>query len=267
MSVARRTTPERMDDPAIAPGELARALRDLRGVNRWLGGTRAAVRGVRALTGGPLPRTLLDVGTGSADIPLVLAGEARREGARLRAVGLDLHPLTVAEAARAARESAVGAAVRVVRGDAQRLPFADGAFEVAICCTTLHHFSRADATRVLREMGRVAQRGVMVTDLRRSLPGWIGALLLAATFWRRSLATRHDGPASVRAAFTPAEAREMAAAAGLRQVRVRRAALFRWTLVAAAAPGISPASPAGPGGSIAPPPGSRTTPPAPPATG
>jgi ubiquinone/menaquinone biosynthesis C-methylase UbiE len=228
VSVLRIRVAERMDDPAADPPELEDALRDLRGVNCWLGGTRAALRGVAALGGGALPRTLLDVGTGSADIPLRLAARAGRRGVPFRAVGVERHALTAAAAAR------LGAArgVRIVRGDALRLPFADASFEVAICCTTLHHFSGAQAVEVLREMGRVARRGVMVTDLRRSLPGWLGARLLAVTAWRRSPITRHDGPASVRAAFTPAEAREIAAAAGLREVRVRRAALFRWTLTA-----------------------------------
>jgi ubiquinone/menaquinone biosynthesis C-methylase UbiE len=228
MTLPRRPARERMDEPGIEPRELARALDDLRGVNRWLGGTRAAIRGVRELTGGPLPASLLDVGTGSGDIPLRIAAEARREGTELRAVGLDRHALTAATAA----EEGEGL-MHVVRGDALRLPFADASFEAVTCCTTLHHFSRTEAVQAMGEMGRVASHGVMITDLRRSRAGWLGALLLAGTFWRRSRATRHDGPASVRAAFTPQEAREMAAAAGLENVRVRRVPLFRWTLTAA----------------------------------
>jgi hypothetical protein len=58
---------------------------------------------------------------------------------------------------------------------------------------------------------------------------------LAATWWRRNRLTRHDGPLSVLRAFTPAELRAAAEAAGLETLELRRAFFYRLTLVLAPA--------------------------------
>jgi ubiquinone/menaquinone biosynthesis C-methylase UbiE len=221
---------ELMDQPEVDRGDLATALRDLRGVNRWLGGWRV-LRGAMAGLLRGLPSgtyRVLDVGTGSGDLPLRLAAWARRRGVRLQILATDFHSQTLALAR---SHTAHDPDVRVAAADALDLPFADGAFHFVLCSTALHHFEGEDAVRVLRELDRVAAFGVVVNDLSRSRTAWLGARLLAATVWRRSRFTRHDGPLSVRRAFTTAELRELARSAGLRGARVRSHLPFRLSLV------------------------------------
>jgi SAM-dependent methyltransferase len=219
-----------MDSPDVDSAELARSLADLRAVNRWLGGRRSALRLVlrlaRRVPGRPV--RVLDVGTGSADLPLELTRAARLERLPLRVTGLDVHPTTVS-AAKAA--TVVDPDVEIIEGDALALPFPAGDFDIAICNTILHHFETRAVAAVLSEMDRVSRWGIVVTDLARSKPALIGANLLAATVWRAHPITRHDGPVSVRAAFTPAELSKIASAALGRTVRARPAPIFRLTLV------------------------------------
>jgi ubiquinone/menaquinone biosynthesis C-methylase UbiE len=229
-SLPRAAGAERMDEPGQDAAELARSLADLRGVNRWLGGTRVVLRHLRALVDAepPRPWRILDVATGSADIPLAIARWARARGTRVEIVATDLHPTTLAVAR--ARVAGVPG-VRAEAADALALPYADGAFDVVICSTALHHFDDpADVAGVLREMGRVGRIGGIVNDLRRSRPALLGANLLAATVWRTHPVTRHDGPLSVRRAFTPGELMDAARAAGLAGARVHRHAPFRVAL-------------------------------------
>ena len=212
--------------------ELARSLADLRGVNRWLGGTRVVLHHFARLAAAhPRPSwRVLDVATGSADIPLALAAWARSRGMRLHVVATDSHPTTL-DLAR--EHTSADPDVSVEAADALALPYADGAFDVALCSTALHHFDVEDeAVRVLRELDRVSRVGVIVNDLARSLPALAGARLLAATVWRTHPVTRHDGPLSVRRAFTPAELRRLARAAGLGNATVRAHFPFRVALVA-----------------------------------
>lgn len=225
----REPGPELMDGPDVDPAELARSLRDLRELNRLLGWRRFAVReALRLAAAVPhRPVRVIDVATGSADVPLALARAARRHGIAIRATATDLHPGALAEARRL---TAADPDVEVAPADALSLPFPDASFDVALCCTALHHFSGEEAVRVLREMARVASRGVVVTDLRRTPWALAGVRLLAATRWRRHPVTRHDGERSVRAAFTAAELRALARAAGLR-ASVRRLPFFRLGLV------------------------------------
>jgi 2-polyprenyl-3-methyl-5-hydroxy-6-metoxy-1,4-benzoquinol methylase len=224
-----------MDQPGVDVSELSNSLRDLDVVNRWLGGKRGAVRSVlelverMALRGAPREAKILDVGTGGADVPLGLIKVARENGIRLRIAALDVHPATLDFARKA---TANEPDIEVLAGDGRSLPFADRAFDIAMCCTALHHFETPEAIVVLRELNRVARVGIVVTDLARSRTALFGALLLSNSVWRRHPITRHDGPASVRAAFTVQELRELATAAAVEgAVRVRRDPIFRLSLV------------------------------------
>jgi SAM-dependent methyltransferase len=222
-----------MDEAGQDPGELAASLRDLQVVNRWLGGSRTALRRL-----GPMirrlalsldrPVRLLDVATGSADLPLQLMEWSRRHGLHLRVIAVDFHPTTSVYA----RDATAGEpAIQIVRADALDLPFPSGSFDLALCSTALHHFDQSAAAYVLREMDRVARSGFLVSDLRRTRAALIGARALAATLWRRQRITRHDGPRSVAAAFTAQELRSLARTAGIEAPAVRAESLFRLSLV------------------------------------
>lgn len=222
---------ERMDAADVDRGDLEKALRHVAQVNRWLGARRALLRHMAwALPAGRA--RILDVGTGSADLPAAVARWAHRNGRTVHITAVDRHAATL-DVARA--RIAPHPEIRAVRGDGLRLPFRDGAFDVALLSMTLHHMEGPALTGILRELGRVAAAGrVLVCDLERSLPGYLGARLLAATLWRRNPVTRHDGPLSVLRAFTPAELRDLATRADLRRPTVHRHPLFRLVLRAEA---------------------------------
>src|SRR5687768_15014133 len=82
---------ELLDQQAGSEQDAAESLADLRRINRYLGG-------ISTLMGQLEPRlaalgpgaTVLDVGTGSADLPLAVARWARRRGRVLRVIGVDL---------------------------------------------------------------------------------------------------------------------------------------------------------------------------------
>ena len=222
---------ERMDAPDVDRHELRGALDHVAQVNRWLGGRRALLRHLPwALTEGG--GRILDVGTGSADLPLAAAGWGRRHRRTLRITAVDLHPATL----RVARERTLHhPEVRLARADGLALPFRDGAFDAAMLSMTLHHMDGPNLTAILAELGRAARGGrVLVGELERSLPNYLGARLMAATLWRRNPITRHDGPVSVLRAFTAKELVELARAAGLGRPTVHRHFFYRLVLRAEA---------------------------------
>ena len=229
--LARAAGRELMDEPAQDRAELARSLADLRRVNRWLGGTRVVLHHLeRLIARHPRPSyRILDLATGSGDIPLQVARWARERDVQVEIVASDNHATTLA----LAREHVAGnPAVRVAEADALALPWPDESFDVVLLSTALHHFDDdQDCLRVLREMDRVSRIGLIVNDLARSRAALLGARLLAATVWRTHPVTRHDGPLSVRRAFTPGELRELAARAGFRKAEVHSHVPFRVALV------------------------------------
>lgn len=218
-----------LDDPAVLRGNL----RDLARINRWLGGARASRRALDALLAGrSVPHTLLDVGTGGADIPIALVRAGTRRGRSLRVTGLDSRPEVLAAAAAIAERS--GAAVDLVLGDGRSLPFPDRSFDVVHASLLIHHLEPPEAIAFLAEARRVARRGVVVNDLVRARWHWLAALALLRLTTRNRY-TRHDGPLSVRRAYTRVELRALLAGAGLRPV-AERAAIAGHRVAIAAVP-------------------------------
>jgi 2-polyprenyl-3-methyl-5-hydroxy-6-metoxy-1,4-benzoquinol methylase len=230
VTLPRDRRPELMDRADVDRAQLGRSLVDLARVNRWLGARRSALRLVLELAARvpDRPVRILDAGTGGADIPLALTRAGRRSGLQLRVIGLDLHPYTVAFAESV---TATDPHIEIRQGDALALPFEDRTFDIAMMHTTLHHFGSEEAARALRELDRVSRWGVVVTDLARSRAALLAASFLAATVWRRHPITRHDGPASVRAAFTAGELEALADRAIAGAITVCRESIFRLSLV------------------------------------
>jgi SAM-dependent methyltransferase len=215
----RRRGVELLDDPTIDPAIRERSIGDVTRANRWLGGLRAASIEARAVLRDRESATVLDVGTGLADIPARVASDASA-GCSLVTIGVD-----------EARSLLVAAGSRMSFGvcaNALRLPFRDRSVDVVLCSQVLHHFENADAERLVREMNRVARVAVIISDLRRS---WIAA----AGFWLVSFpmgfhrVTRHDGTVSVLRGFTSAELRDIVRAATGVVPHVRRRLGYRLT--------------------------------------
>lgn len=217
----RRRGFEHLDDPRTEPALRERSLRDVRRANTLLGGAWAVTRELwREPLGPGAALSLLDVGTGLADIPARARRGARRRGVTLTTFGIDEAEVLAARGAALLDGS--------VCADARRLPFPDASVDVVVCSQVLHHFEEAEIPAVLAELSRVARQRVIVSDLRRS---W----LAAGGFWLVSWplgfhpVTRHDGLTSVLRGFTPDElARHVRSSTGCTPV-VRRHPGFRVT--------------------------------------
>lgn len=201
--------PELMDRLDASPKELAAALHSLRGLNRYFGSYRIVLQFARRWIGRGDRMRILDLATGSADIPRVVVDYARRVGADVEIVAVDFQPATL-EMAQAM--SAAYPEIRCVRADV--LEYEDAQlFDIVICSLALHHFSDEDAVRLLRRARELSRGYVLISDLRRGFLAQLGVYLLTTLIFRDRM-TRRDGRASAAAAFSSAEMRELARRAG-----------------------------------------------------
>ena len=217
----RRRGFEHLDDPATSTTLRERSLRDVRRANTVLGGANAVLAELRRL----LPSldanaTLLDVGTGLADIPLRARRVAARTGVQLFTVGLD----EAASLASLSGEVLDGS----VCADARLLPFATGSIDVVTCSQVLHHFEDHEIAVVLGEMHRVARRAVIVSDLRRS---WFAVSGFWVVTWLLGFhpVSRHDGVVSVLRGFTSSDLAEHVLRSTGRKATIRRHLGYRLT--------------------------------------
>jgi len=219
---------EHLDKGDYTAEEYEGCLVELRWVNEWLGDARALRHSLlrEVAREGLREFTVLDVGAGSGELLRVIAGEARRRRWRARLVGLELN----ARSARAIREESVAyQEIGAVRGDALCLPFAEGAFDYAICSLFTHHFRDEGVVAVLCEMSRVARRRIFVIDLHRHRLAYF-LYTTAGKIVLHNRLLREDGALSILKSFNPEELRHLAVTARLEEIEVRRRFPFRLVL-------------------------------------
>lgn len=231
VSVRRVLTSEWLDLGGFSGPEVADDLRQLRWINRHCGGVRLVLRRLERLLEEDGPPTaalrILDVATGSADLPLRLVEWAGRRGLRLRVVALDRNPSVL----RVARAETRGVSeVCLVRADARALPVRAGSFDYALCSLFLHQLDESSGLALLRSLLETVGRAVLVNELRRGALHYAAAWALARALTRNPI-TRNDAPASVRNAYTPQELRALGRSSGAARVEVWRHAPFRACMV------------------------------------
>jgi SAM-dependent methyltransferase len=221
----RSTEKEMMDLPGQPRELLADDLRNLRIINHYLGGYRNVLRGLARLVNEQrLDRfTLLDLGTGSGDIPAVIARWARRQQIAARISGLEREAATVEEAVDQTRSFPE---ITILRGDATAPPFGAGSFDFVLTSQLLHHFKDEQIIALVRTWARLARRGIIVSDLVRHPVAYHGIRLLTKGF-TRNVMTRTDAPLSVQRACTISEWRELLRRADVGRLRVRWMFPFR----------------------------------------
>lgn len=138
--------------------ELAGRL-ELRGKSQDEIEARAAYLDLLGIHGG---ERVLDIGCGSGVVTRDIARRVGREG---RAVGVDPSPQFLVVARELAQAAGLGGQVEFREGSALHLPFADGAFDVAVAVTALSHTPGGESA--VPEMARVVRPGgrVGVFDL------------------------------------------------------------------------------------------------------
>lgn len=226
----RRLTPELMDAPDAPREELADALEYLRWVNQRLGGTRALIANLERWSARwPKGRTItmLDLGTGSGDIPLAAVAWARLRGIDLRVTGLDVHEATLELAREHCKHEE---RVTLVRGSALDLAtlLGAGSFDYVHAALFLHHLRDISVLTVLAGMARVARVGVVWSDLHRSR---FHRVMVNCFLLRANAMVRHDARVSVEAGFTAREVIDLAQRTDLSFARYHRPPLwYRFTL-------------------------------------
>jgi hypothetical protein len=227
--------PPRVDKPELlemgvgSVEDVQTNLNDMWRINRFLGG-------LRAITGHLYPRlraakevvTLVDLATGSADMPVAIARWAKREPIAIRILAVDL---AARHLAIARRQTDSVEKIEFLQVDAVHLPFAPQSVDFMMSSLFLHHLKPEQVVELLRQAFACVRGGLVMSDLVRA---WLPliAFKLGQPFFARSYLTRHDGLLSIRRAYTPSELQMLAHAAGLTNFYVYKHWPWRMTLVA-----------------------------------
>ena len=213
--------PELMDRPQPVSPELASDLRNLRQLNRYFGSYRLVEHFLRRwLTPGTEMR-IVDLATGSGDIPRLIVDRARKINVKVKIDAVDQQAATIEIARGLSRDYPE---IEFVPGDV--LTFSREPYDMVLCSLALHHFAETDAVTLLRGCRALAKKYVLVSDLRR---GWLasaGVRLLTTLFFREEM-TQVDARLSAERAFSFSEMRSLAERAGWKNFGHRKFAFAR----------------------------------------
>jgi ubiquinone/menaquinone biosynthesis C-methylase UbiE len=219
---------EHIDTGNYTSAEYEGCIVELQRVNRWMGDAHVLrdtlLRDVSSQ--GLRHFSVLDVGAGSGELLRVASDWAQQRRRNLLGVGLELNE----RSAQAMNEES-NSTIHAVRGDALRLPFADGQFDYVICSLFTHHFVDQDVVRIFNEMRRVARRRVFVIDLHRHPVAYFLYTTIGKLFLHTRL-LREDGALSILRSFKAHELFELASRTQMKNVSVTRHFPFRLVLSA-----------------------------------
>lgn len=216
----RSRVPELMDDPDLPEDQHRQALAGLARLNRFSGVSGKLYRHIRRLAMARPDRrlSLLDVASGSGDLPLEWASRAKRDKIDLRIVTTDVSQCAVDVQLAAAKER--GVTIEAIQQDCLNQPLPDG-FDVVTCSLFMHHLDRRQACGLLRSMQTASDGSVIVCDLERSRAN-LALVAVASRGLSRSPVVHYDAVVSVRSAFTIPEFKTMASEVLDRPVQIRR---------------------------------------------
>ena len=214
--------PELMDRPQPVTPELERDLANLRSFNRRFGSHRLLTHFLRRWLKPNMSARVLDLATGSGDIPRLIVDFARAKDVRLRVDAIDQQSSTV----RIARDlSSDHPEITYTSADLFEWNPTE-LYDIVLCSLALHHFSEDDAVRALQKCAHWSRGAVLVADLRRSRWLTLAVHLVTTTSYREPM-TKFDARLSAARAFSFQEMGDLARRAGWRDFGHRRFAVGR----------------------------------------
>lgn len=196
----RSAQSEIMDDFKFQGKEMELLLTDLKRVNKWLGGNKVTISGIRQLLkkiDHDRKITILDIGCGDGELLRICS----RKFPKFEFIGLDANEHIIHEA----RKRSEGYDnIRFIKADIFSEEIKNIPFDIALCTLFLHHFKDKEIEKILRTIYVQASIGLVVNDLERSKLAFV-LFKIVSTLLRLTKTAKNDGLVSIARAFKRAE--------------------------------------------------------------
>ena len=158
---------EKMDDFSISGLELRRTLITLGRINKWLGGNRVTLNGMkRVLNGHPKekPIIILDLGCGGGDILREVAVFGKQKGYSFKIIGVDANKSTLGYAKELSQSFPD---ISFLHCDIFSEEFKRMEYDLVLTSLFLHHFDDKQLEKMIKGILEKASIGIVVNDLHR----------------------------------------------------------------------------------------------------
>jgi len=207
-----------MDNFSIQDERIDIALNELKVINKYLGGiltTKTALN--HFVSSNDENLRILDIGSGSSDN--LLAIKNKYQNLQIFSVDRNFRVLKASDKLTVK-----------INSDAFRLPLKNQSCDIVHAALFLHHFKEEEIKILLEEFLRVAKRGIIINDLRRSLFALMGIKILTLLFSKSEL-VKNDAPLSVKRGFKKPDLLNLLFEMEIKNFIIRKKWAFRWMLI------------------------------------
>ncbi|TFV95504.1 methyltransferase domain-containing protein [Algoriphagus kandeliae] len=225
----RSTQKELMDDLECSGEELNQTLRELKTINRWLGGNHVTTKGIQELIKekGQESYKIVDIGCGGGDMLRVITDWAEMNQISIELEGVDANPNTIQLAkTRLSDKPSIVLSVQNVFDEEFKKDRAD----IATCTLFTHHFTDEELVELLRVFKEKVSLGIVINDLHRHPFAYYSIQTLTKIF-SKSKMVRNDAPLSVLRSFSKKDWQRILEKAGIKNYSLRWFWAFRWQLL------------------------------------
>jgi 2-polyprenyl-3-methyl-5-hydroxy-6-metoxy-1,4-benzoquinol methylase len=217
---------ELMDDLNCSGEELNQTLRELKTINRWLGGNYVTTSGLAKIFKS-YPQdsySVADIGCGGGDMIRVMDDWAKRQKREIKFTGIDAN-----------RNIIDLAAVRLtdlpkVAWKVQNVfeaEFSEEKVDISTCTLFTHHFTDSELVALLNSLRAKSRLGIVINDLHRHPLAYYSIKWLTELF-SKSKMVQHDACLSVLRSFSRSDWERVLQSAQINKFEISWHWAFRW---------------------------------------
>jgi 2-polyprenyl-3-methyl-5-hydroxy-6-metoxy-1,4-benzoquinol methylase len=225
----RSSQKEWMDDLDCSGPILEQTLRELKTINKWLGGNHVTTHGLNKLIKKkPLQNSyqVTDLGCGGGDMIRVMAKWAKKAKIPMNFKGIDANR-NIIELARVRQKDLENVQWEV--GNVFDPEFSKRETDLITFTLFTHHFTDQELVEILSAAKEKARIGLVINDLHRH-PFAYHSIRLLTRFFSKSPMVRHDASLSVLRSFSKNDWEKILQDSGIRAYQIRWFWAFRWQI-------------------------------------
>lgn len=220
---------ELMDDLECSGEELAQTLKELKTINKWLGGNEVTTSGLEKIFKAYPQQEygIADIGCGGGDMMRVMHEWAKQKQIKTNFTGIDANPNIIDLAKiRLADLKNVTLTVQNIFSP----EFLASKVDVCTCTLFTHHFTDTELVQLLSGLKLKSKLGIVINDLHRNPIAYYSIKLLTKLF-SKSPMVQNDGPLSVLRAFSRKDWQRILSQAGIQDFELTWHWAFRWQVL------------------------------------
>ncbi len=222
----RSTEKELMDDLNCSGDELLQTLKELKTINKWLGGNYVTTSGLNKIFK-VYPQdsySVADIGCGGGDMIRVMAEWAKNQKKPVNFTGIDANR-NIIDLARVRLTDLPKVSWKVQ--NVFNPDFSDDKVDISTCTLFTHHFTDSELVGLLTSLRSKSRLGIVINDLHRHWFAFYSIKILTRVF-SKSAMVRNDASLSVLRSFSRKDWERILVQAGIKNFSISWHWAFRW---------------------------------------